>query len=358
VLTPAQRDELQKLRNSQKAQQRLVLRARIIWLLAQAQSVTEVATELNICTKTVIKWRDRFAQRGMEALEDAYRSGAPPRFTVGQRLEVMAMACAPPEHYGVEGYTRWTYDLLTECANAHLPGLGMSRSSIFRTLKEVDLKPHKLRMWLHSPDPEFREKVNVIVDLYHNPPAAAVVLSVDEKSGMQATERKHATQYPLPAKPGRYEYEYTRHGTQSLLTAFNVQTGAVTASCGDRRGAQELLAFMEQVAEQYHYAPRIIIIWDNLNIHYDGTSQRWSQFNQRHGAKFTFIYTPLHASWVNQVEIFFAILQKRCLKHGSFTSILDLRQKVLAFIRRWNEQDGHAFNWTFRGYPLQSRKVA
>jgi hypothetical protein len=211
-------------------------------------------------------------------------------------------------------------------------------------------------MWLKSTDPEFKEKVNDIVSLYNDPPEDAVVLCVDEKTGMQATERKYATKQPLPGKPGRYKHNYTRHGTQSLFSAFNIQSGAVTAQCNQTRTAKDLLDFMEEIAGQYQDAEKIIIVWDNLNTHLDGPLKRWTEFNQKHGNKFEFHYTPIHASWVNQVEIFFSILQKRCLKHGSFCSVEDLKAKVMVFIRRWNEKDGHPFNWTFRGYPLQSQK--
>ncbi|MEW6048296.1 MAG: transposase [Bacillota bacterium] len=118
------------------------------------------------------------------------------------------------------------------------------------------------------------------------------------------------------------------------------------------------MRFMETVAEEYREAARILVIWDNLNIHHDGPKHRWSQFNARHRGKFQFVTTPLHASWVNQVEIFFSILQRRCLKHGDFHSTEDLRERVLAFIARWNTAEGHPFQWTFRGYPMQEKAVA
>ncbi|WP_127580746.1 transposase [Paenibacillus koleovorans] len=174
---------------------------------------------------------------------------------------------------------------------------------------------------------------------------------------MQANEKKYETQLPRIGRAGRIEYEYIRHGTQALLASFDVKTGEVVASCGDHRKADDLLAFMDQVAVRYRHCRKIIIVWDNLNIHYDGTDERWTAFNEKHGNKFAFHYTPLHASWVNQIEIFFSILYKRCLRHNSFISKTDLRQKVMAFIRRWNDKDGHPFHWTFRGYPIQDQEA-
>ena len=110
---------------------------------------------------------------------------------------------------------------------------------------------------------------------------------------------------------------------------------------------------MDRVAGHYGGAKRIIVIWDNLNIHHDGAQARWTAFNERHGGRFQFLYTPLHASWVNQVEIFFSIIHRRCLRHGDFRSEADLRERLLAFIDRWNRFDRHPFRWTFHGYPLQ-----
>jgi transposase len=356
-LTEDQKEKLQKIIRSQKAELRLFFRASIILQLAEEHlTAREVAQNLNTSTKTVKKWQNRFLQSGIAGLSDLPRSGAPTTFNAMQRCEVIAIACDTPEHYGISGYTKWTNDLLTEAVNQTVEDFQMSRSSIVRTLKDNELKPHKMNMWLHSRDPQFKEKVNDIVSLYLDPPEDAVILSIDEKTGMQATERKHETKRPIPGKAGRYEYEYIRHGTLSMLTSFDIKTGKVYSECGPTRTGDDLIKFMENVAKENEYASRIVIIWDNLNIHHDGPSKRWTEFNQNHGNKFEFHYTPLHASWVNQVEIFFSILQKRSLKHGSFCSTEDLKEQVMAFIKRWNEKDGHPFNWTFRGYPMQSQE--
>lgn len=321
------------------------------------QSEQQVAQEWRTTVKTVRKWRDRFAEAGADGLFDAPRSGAPSRFTITQRCQLISIACDEPKHHGLPDATCWTYDQLTAVAAREIEGPPLSRSSVVRALNETHLKPHKTAMWLHSPDPLFKEKVNDIVTLYVNPPEpGTIVICVDEKTGMQATEHKHPMKLPLPCRAGRKEYEYIRHGTQALIAGFSITDGEVTAQCGDTRTADDLQAFMETLAARYREYKKIIIIWDNLNIHHDGPSKRWTTFNAAHENKFEFHYTPIHASWVNQVEIFFSILHKRCLKHSSFVSQEELRQKVLAFIKRWNETEGHPFNWTFRGYPLQSKE--
>lgn len=347
-------EQLRALSGGQKVEHRLRVRASIVWrLLVLGQKVEEVSSDMELTSKTVQKWRGRFLDKGLDGLQDAYRSGRPATFTLPERCEVIAMACDAPEHYGEAFEPSWTLNRLTKAVSRHC-SFTMSRSSIARTLRENDLHPHRVKMWLHSMDPDFKEKVNAVVDLYLNPPPDTVVVCVDEKTGVQATERKCPTRPARPGQSARVEYEYIRHGTQALIAGFNIFTGKVTASCGKTRKADDLMAFMERLATQYQ-GQKVTVIWDNLNIHNDGQDRRWAQFNERHGNRFSFVHTPLHASWMNQVEIFFSILHKRCIRNGSFLSEEDLKRKLMAFIERWNAEEGHPFNWTFRGYPMQQK---
>jgi transposase len=356
VLSAKDREELLRWMRSQRIQVRLALRANIIWcLFACDMTPSDVAKSLGVSVKTVRKWQDRYIQEGIAGLFDRPRSGRPGVFDVGQRCEVIALACDDPAHYGYPEGLPWTLDHLTETARMRIEGPPMSRSSIHRTLTTGELHPHRIRMWLHSPDPRFKEKVNEVVQLYLAPPEGAVVLCVDEKTGIQALERRYETRQALPGRMGRREFEYVRHGTTSLIAAFNVQTGEVLGHLGPTRTADDLLAFMDEVAQHYDQERKIIVIWDNLNIHLEGASQRWTAFNARHQGRFEFHYTPIHASWVNQVEVFFSILEKRTLHWRNVRSVAELEQGMAAFIRRWNEVDGHPFHWTFRGYPLESK---
>ena len=228
VVAPEVRSQLAAYVRGLRIEHRLHLRARIVWdCLIERHPAADVADALRVTVKTVRKWCKRFLAEGMEGLSDQPRSGAPVRFAAEQRCEVLAIACANPAQYGYPEGTTWTVDLLTETAAAHVTGPVMSRSSIQRTLSAVALKPHKEKMWLHSPDPEFKEKVNQVVGLYLEPPQDAVVLSVDEKTGIQALERRHESKPALPGRPGRREFEYVRHGTTSLIAAFNIQSGEV-----------------------------------------------------------------------------------------------------------------------------------
>ncbi len=349
-----QKEKLLKIVKAQKSEQREVLRANIILLLWEGNGENEVAEQLGIDVKTVRKWRDRFHAKGIDGLEDSPRSGAPTTFSTLQRCEIIAIACDYPSNYGYSTHNHWTGKILTEAVNTNIAGLNISESSVRRTLEMNDLKPHKFRMWLHSKDTNFTEKVNDIVDLYVNTPEDEVVICIDEKTGMQATERIAQTVLPKPGIEGKYECEYIRHGTQSLIAAFDIKTGRVIAQCGDKRTAEDLLVLMKQVAQEYIDDKKIHVIWDNLNIHKDGASDRWTEFNKKHRGKFEFHFTPKHASWVNQIEIFFSILHRRCLKLSSFKSKDELREMVMKFIELWNDKEGHAFNWTFKGYPMQS----
>lgn len=219
----------------------------------------------------------------------------------------------------------------------------VSVSEIGRTLGCVGLRPHRVRMWLHSPDPDFRQKAARVCALYTDPPRGSTVLCVDEKPGMQALSRRHPTRFAEEAGCVKYEFEYRRHGTSTLIASFNVRTGEVYGHLR-RRTAKGVVAFMESIAKRHPRGP-VYVIWDNLNVH---TGKRWEDFNARHRGRFRFVHTPLHASWVNQVEIWFSLLARRALKHVSFRSKAELEAAVRAFIRAWNQR-ARPFNWTFRG---------
>jgi transposase len=351
TLDVEQRAELERRVRAGTSFQRDGVRARIILAGADGASAAAIACRLGVHSRTVERWRARFQRHGMPGLKDQPRPGPPPKFAAVTRLELIALACEPVA--GRAGRTTRTIaDLVREAAARGIVDR-ISWSSYQRLLTDVDLRPHRIQGWVHSPDPAFREKVTEITDLYLHPPAGAVVLSIDEKTGMQALERRFPDRPAALGRPRRREFEYTRHGTQSLLCAFEVHRGQVLGQCGATRTAADLVAFMEQIAARYPTGA-VHVIWDNLNIHFDGEAHRWSAFNARHGHRFVFHYTPKHASWVNQIELFFSILQRQCLRESSFRSTDELRTAVLAFIAAWNRDRAHPFRWTFTGYPLQA----
>lgn len=344
-LSPPVRCELVKVSHSQTAEHRAVLRSNIILRAASGDSNAAIARATGCSEKTARKWRDRFAAKpNQKALNDNSRSGRPAHVPTAVRCEVVKLACKRPDGDAAPFRNVWTAASLGQAveqeANYHL-----SETEIRRILNSSDIHPHRIRMWLHSPDPQFREKVETICDLYVSPPQGAKVLCVDEKSGMQALGQRFPLRPARKRRAGRREFEYVRHGTRTLIAALEPASGKVFGQCLGSRKEKDLVGFMEALARRY---PRgdIYIVWDNLNIHH---GWRWVEFNQRHRGRFHFVWTPIHASWVNQIEIWFSILQRRVLKHGDFGSVWDLASKVDGFINYWNLDEAHPFNWKFRG---------
>jgi transposase len=346
-LSREDRESLQALIRRGTAAQRDVQRARLALMVHEGQTTSAIASSLGLSRPTVTLWRDRLACFGVEGLQEAPRSGRPRRLADAQRLQLLALACQPAEQ---DGRATPTLDELCERATTHGVVDSVSRSHLQRILQAGDVRPHRVRQWLHSPDPQFREKVNAICRLYRQAPKGSVVLSIDEKTGIQAIERKHADRAPQPGRLRRREFEYIRHGTQALTAALDVHSGRVLASCTDRRTQDDLVAFMDSVASAYPTGT-VHVIWDNLNTH--RAQAVWDAFNARHGQRFVIHFTPLHASWVNQIELLFGIYSRRVLRHASHTSTTHLRQRTEAFIAQRNAAP-RPFKWTFAGFELQT----
>lgn len=339
------RQKLARKVRQHKASQRDVLRAKIALMADEGLSNAEIQRRLGCDSKTVRKWRNQVAAQPHEAvLKDGQRSGRPPRVATAIHAELIKLACDRPDEHKIPLEVVWTLDNLGEALERETH-VKLSRSEIWRVLKGACLRPHRVQLWLHSPDPEFRLKVEAICQLYVAPPVGATVLCVDEMTGIQALEARFPLHPTRPRRAARKEFEYRRRGTRTLIGAFNIKTGKVVARCGPTRTAADLVAFMDEVAKHYPVGD-VHIVWDNLNIH---CGPRWEEFNARHGGRFHFVYTPFHASWVNQIEIWFSILRRRVLKHASFRSTEELSQRVLGFVEHWNEHDAKPFQWKFRG---------
>ena len=342
-VAPPVRAALEKLTRRAKSPRRDVDWARIVLAAAAGSSNVEIARTLGLTEKTVRKWRSRFAACSVRAaLDDAKRSGRPASIPLEARCELIKVACDRPPEIALRDI--WTHESLSECLRRST-GWRISHSEIGRILRAEDFRPHRMRLWLHSPDPDFKAKVRTICGLYTRTPTDANVLCVDEQTCMQALERKHPGRRATPGRSGRRDFEYVRHGTRALIAAFDIKTGRVFGQCRQRRTAEDLRQFMEALTERYPTGD-VYIVWDNLNIHH---GEAWRLFNRRHGGRFHFVYTPLHASWVNQIEIWFGILQRRILKHGNFPTLVELAAQVMAFVAYWNRREAHPFRWTFRG---------
>jgi len=326
--------------------QRDVLRAKIALMADRRMNTKDIAAALGVSQQTVSKWRCQAALKGKDGLLEAPRPGRPRRISDEARLQEVALACDRAEE---DGRTTPTLDEIRERAKEKGIVSSLSRSHLYHILQDADLHPHRVRIWLHSPDPAFREKVNVICELYRKAPQGSVVLSIDEKTGMQAIARKHLDRPPRPGVLRRQEFEYVRHGTQALIAALDVHSGKTVAACGATRKQEDLLAFMEQVAKTYPDQP-VHIIWDNLNTH---RAAVWVDFNKKEGGRFQFHYTPIHASWVNQIELLFGLFSRRILHNASHTSTEHLKARTLNWFLERN-QAPKPFKWSFRGYHLQT----
>ena len=326
---------LDHLVRSPSAPQGLALRSRIILAAATGQANQQIAAALRIPEVTVGKWRRCFAAKGLDGLKDAARSGRPPKHSPEVLQKVQTRVCQQPQHY-----SRWS--VRTLAADLQLPA-----STVHQMLVASDLQPHRIRTFTFSPDPDFEAKLLDIVGLYLNPPDNALVLCVDEKTGIQALDRTQPL-LPLSAKkPRRWTNEYVRHGTQTLLAALEIASGTVSAHVEQRRTSVNFLKFMNDVVTAFPQRQLHVVV-DNLNIHKNAAAQRWlKKHPQVH-----FHYTPTHASWLNMVECFFSILGKQGLSQCVHTSKRQLRDFLLDYIAHKNENPT-PFVWTKGPAKLQ-----
>jgi transposase len=335
----------------------VVQRARIVVLAHGGHGTEEVARAVGWTARAVRKWKARFeSDPALKTLSDAPRSGRPSTVPLAIRCQLVRLACERPNHEIMRFRDVWTYASLSDVLFVKT-GYRLRTSEVGRILRFKEIRPHHVAQWLHCEDPEFLPKAEAVCDLYLNPPKDAVVVCVDEKP-MQALQRRHPTHVSRTDGAVRYEYEYKRHGTQVLLAAFDIATGKVVGHVLPRRTAPALVDFMEALARRYPTQP-VYVVWDNLNVHYDGKDDRWTRFNARHGGRFHFVYTPKHASWMNQVEIWFSILHRRIIRYGDFGSTDHQKNEVEAFIRFWNKSEAHPFRWTWRsGHVKNHRQTA
>ena len=328
--------ELEKIIGRQNSTNVDAQRARIILLYSEGKSKSEISRQLNLHRSQVIEWIKRFDQSGLEGLANKARPGRPPLYDDRQLKKVIEKVCQKPP----KGLSKWSVRSLAEKTK-------INRDKVHRILKENNLFPHRLNTFMYSPDPEFEDKLLDIVGLYMNPPHNALVLCVDEKTGIQALDR---TQPVLPLrsrKPKAWSNEYVRHGTRTLLAALDIKTGTVTAWVNKTRKTEDFITFMEKVVNVYP-KKRLYLVLDNLNTHKGNAAKEWLS---KHPLV-SFHYTPTHASWVNLVECFFSILTRKGLKQSVHRSVKDLEKFLNYFIKQYNQTCG-PFTWTKGPKKLQ-----
>ena len=328
-LTEEEREELQRWRRRQKTAQALALRARIVLASAGGKSDQAVANTLGTTRATVGKWRRRFLRKRCDGLLDEPRPGAPRKISDKdvERVVVRTLETLP------QGATQWsTRSMAKEC--------GLSFSTVGRIWRAFALKPHRNETFKLSKDPLFIEKVRDIVGLYLHPPERAVVLSVDEKSQIQALDR---TQPVLPMRPGvarQQTHDYKRHGTTSLFVALNTATGEVLGKCFRRHRSVEFKKFLGLIDRSVPPELDIHLVLDNYGTHKTAMIHNWLARRPRYHLHFT----PTSASWINQVERWFAEITRKQIRRGTYRSTQALEKAIKEYLRVYNE-DPKPFVW-------------
>ena len=356
TLTAAERKTLKKRVRGAKTCWRDRLRAQIVLAAAQGRDNARIAARLGVTADTVRKWRGRFAKRRLAGLEDLPRSGRPRRISEADRAAVVALACQLPAVTGVP-LSRWTGpELAAELTAQHLVSGPMSVASLLRILAENPVRPWQYQSWIYPRDPDFAAKAKVILDLYQGfyqgEPLGPGdrILSFDAKPSIQARGRIHQTLPAAPGRPVRVEHEYVRHGALALLAGLDVQTGQVFASTPKTTGIVPFMNLVGQVMTrpEYENASRVFVIVDNGSDHRGQAAI--GRLRTAH-PNAIMVHTPVHASWLNQIEIFLSIIQKKVVSPNDFASLEQLSRTLLAFVDRYN-QTAKPFNWKYTAADL------
>lgn len=330
VLTEDEAAELKRLVRRSRSNRHLALRAKLVLASAAGASDTAVAEAHRVNPKTVATWRNRFAERRLEGLYDEPRPGAPRSISdaVVEEIVVQTLETTP------KGRTHWSTRKMAAKA-------GVSQATVGRIWRAHGLKPHVVRGFKLSNDPQFIDKVRDVVGLYMNPPEGAVVFSFDEKPQIQALERAQPILPMDLGMPERQTHNYIRHGTLDLFAALNVATGEVVAKMSRQHRAREFINFLKELDRHVEPDLDVHVILDNLSAHKAPAVKRWLLRHPR----FVLHFTPTYSSWLNLVERFFALLTTEALARGSHTSIPQLRAAITEYIEVHNEE-AKPFAWT------------
>jgi transposase len=329
VLSDDERETLERWARRRNSSQALALRCRIVLACAEGGSNTAIGEQFGVTRATVKKWRDRFLERRLDGLWDEPRPGAPRTISDEdvERVVVKTLEETPLNA------THWS-------TRSMAAATGMSQTAVSRIWRAFGLKPHRVENFKLSPDPQFIEKVRDIVGLYLNPPDAAVVLCVDEKSQIQALDRTAPVLPLLPGTPQRRTHDYVRNGTTNLYAALDIASGNVIADLTERHRAEEFRRFLNLINRSVPEHLDVHVIVDNSSTHKTPAIRRWLLRHPR----FTLHFTPTYSSWLNLVERWFAELTQKSLKRATHRSTRELVASIRTWIERWND-DPQPFVW-------------
>jgi transposase len=331
-LSADQRDELRRMSIARSLPACDVARARMILMLADGRSYAEIQERLQTTAPTLSRWKKRFLLQGIEGLLEIRHPGRKPKvITAKLQARVLEATRRKPK----DGSTHWSVRKLAR-------ELHISKDVVHRIWRTAGVKPHRLERYMASNDPEFESKAADIIGLYLNPPQHAAIFCVDEKSAIQALDRLDPV---LPLSPGRVErhgFEYYRHGTLSLYAALDVQSGKVHGKTAARHTSDEFVGFLGQVVGLCKPHQEIHIIIDNLSAH---KTKKVAEFLEAH-PEVRLHFTPTYSSWLNQVEIWFARIEREVIARGVFTSVRDLARKLMRYVRAYSK-NARPFRWKY-----------
>ena len=331
-VTPKVERELQRRVRSRALRADDARRARLILMLANGQSFSVIREALGCNRSYITRWKIRFLEDGLSGLYSRHAGRAVEKRTPKLEARILAWTSKSPP----DGSTQWSSRKLA----AHL---GTTHMMVARVWKRAGLQPHRIERYMASNDPDFEKKAADVIGLYVNPPQHAAVFCVDEKTAIQALDRLVPV---LPLSPGRAErhgFEYLRHGTLSLYAALNTKTGEVVGKTAARHTSEEFVAFLADLLVHQPPNKEIHVIADNLSAH---KTKRVGQFLTDH-PNVHIHYTPTYSSWLNQVELWFAKIERDVISRGIFTSVKDLSRKLMRYIRHYNKKP-KPIKWTYR----------
>jgi transposase len=339
VLTTEQRTELETRERSRRGRADAARRARVILQLAAGDTYASITAKTGCSSRTIALWKHRFEADGLAGLSARHLGSKPTVLTPELQARILAWTRRSPPH----GATHWSTRSLGR-------KLGVQHTIVARAWRDAGLQPHRLERYMRSTDPDFETKAADVIGLYLDPPQHAVVFCVDEKTAIQALDRIDPM---LPLSPGRAErhgFEYHRHGTLSLYAALNTRTGEVLGTAVPHHTSDEFVAFLQSVVDLQPRRRAIHIIIDNLSAH---KTQKVRTFLAAHPTV-RLHYTPTYSSWLNQVELWFSKIERDVIARGIFTSVTDLRRKLMRYIKHYNKT-AKPFRWS---YADPTRRIA